>query len=350
VTEEPRQFPEVRVSPRGYNGAEVALAVRFPGRNHWELIRRNNRTRYVSPTSSLHQEISDQWQRLVDALSPEPLQANSGILAWCAEQETSTREWLARHNPACECEVGPTTLDLLDEIRALLGGAPAVQDLHRDSTRPRGGHQPDHVIVDDAPVAGRTLALPAPSEALAAANAAIRDEVGQQMRQHAERFEASLNQVPYGGTVKPAADGLPVPCCRYGIEYCSSDHPETHATPHAVPTHVVPAGINAGARVEISQDHGIRAFSQAGEGIAPGRCCIGPFADGTHAPGCLDACQDCGGDVAGPRRCHCRDAGKGAPQGEGTPSCRFGVEGCDREHKFVDQNPHETWSYLGRGG
>jgi hypothetical protein len=38
------------------------------------------------------------------------------------------------------------------------------------------------------------------------------------------------------------------------------------------------------------------------------RCCIGPFADGTHAPGCLDACQDCGGDEAGPHRCQCSDA------------------------------------------
>lgn len=38
------------------------------------------------------------------------------------------------------------------------------------------------------------------------------------------------------------------------------------------------------------------------------RCCIGPFADGTHAPGCLDACQDCGGDEAGPHRCQCSEA------------------------------------------
>jgi hypothetical protein len=35
----------------------------------------------------------------------------------------------------------------------------------------------------------------------------------------------------------------------------------------------------------------------------PKRCCIGPFADGTHAPGCLDACQDCGGSEI---TCRCR--------------------------------------------
>lgn len=39
------------------------------------------------------------------------------------------------------------------------------------------------------------------------------------------------------------------------------------------------------------------------------RCCIGPFADGTHAQNCRDRCQDCGGDEAGPRRCRCRDTG-----------------------------------------
>lgn len=39
----------------------------------------------------------------------------------------------------------------------------------------------------------------------------------------------------------------------------------------------------------------------------PRRCCTGPFADGGHATNCRDACQDCGGAVAGPRRCRCAD-------------------------------------------
>jgi hypothetical protein len=34
------------------------------------------------------------------------------------------------------------------------------------------------------------------------------------------------------------------------------------------------------------------------------RCCIGPFADGTHAANCWQRCQDCGNDEG---RCRCAD-------------------------------------------
>jgi hypothetical protein len=57
------------------------------------------------------------------------------------------------------------------------------------------------------------------------------------------------------------------------------------------------------------------------------RCCIGPFADGSHAPGCLDACQDCGGDEAGPRRCQCSDA---------DPACTCTPSRCDYDGYPLD--------------
>ncbi|MGW3992402.1 hypothetical protein ACWEF6_02830 [Amycolatopsis sp. NPDC004772] len=57
------------------------------------------------------------------------------------------------------------------------------------------------------------------------------------------------------------------------------------------------------------------------------RCCIGPFADGTHAPGCLDACQDCGGDEAGPHRCQCRDV---------EPECTCTPSRCDYDGYSLD--------------
>lgn len=36
-------------------------------------------------------------------------------------------------------------------------------------------------------------------------------------------------------------------------------------------------------------------------------CCMGPFADGSHATYCRQRCQDCKGDPDGPFRCRCRD-------------------------------------------
>ncbi|QWF85746.1 hypothetical protein [Amycolatopsis sp. CA-230715] len=48
--------------------------------------------------------------------------------------------------------------------------------------------------------------------------------------------------------------------------------------------------------------HGDEHASAAGS-----RCCTGPFADGRHALGCAQRCQDCQGDPDGPAACPCRD-------------------------------------------
>lgn len=78
----------------------------------------------------------------------------------------------------------------------------------------------------------------------------------------------------------------------------------------------------------IPQGHRLRAALQGDQATEPvKRCCIGPFADGTHAPGCLDACQDCGGDEAGPHRCQCSDA---------DPACTCTPSRCDYDGYPLD--------------
>lgn len=58
----------------------------------------------------------------------------------------------------------------------------------------------------------------------------------------------------------------------------------------------------------------IRAALQGDQPTEPvKRCCIGPFADRSHAVNCWQRCQDCGGDETGPRKCHCRDGQPAAP-------------------------------------
>lgn len=42
------------------------------------------------------------------------------VREWCDTTEANTREWLLTHNPECECEVGATYLNAVDQVRALL--------------------------------------------------------------------------------------------------------------------------------------------------------------------------------------------------------------------------------------
>lgn len=44
----------------------------------------------------------------------------AAVLAWVDRKEAETRSWAQKHNPACECDVAPTTYDLLSELRRLL--------------------------------------------------------------------------------------------------------------------------------------------------------------------------------------------------------------------------------------
>lgn len=63
----------------------------------------------------------------------------------------------------------------------------------------------------------------------------------------------------------------------------------------------------------IPQGHRLRAALQGDQPTEPvKRCCIGPFADGTHAVNCWQRCQDCGGDET---TCRCRET-SAQPTGE----------------------------------
>lgn len=50
--------------------------------------------------------------------------ALKAIREWCDTTEKDTREWMKRHNPECECEVGETYLSAVDQVRALLPPVP----------------------------------------------------------------------------------------------------------------------------------------------------------------------------------------------------------------------------------
>jgi hypothetical protein len=76
VTTPQAPLPEVRVSPPGCEGHPL-LAVRFPGRTGWELVRRNNRTRYIHPDSQLNKQIED-WPLLVQEIRPDPGRPRGG--------------------------------------------------------------------------------------------------------------------------------------------------------------------------------------------------------------------------------------------------------------------------------
>lgn len=50
------------------------------------------------------------------------------VREWCDTTEKDTREWMKRHNPECECEVGETYLNAVDQVRALLPPVPEVAE------------------------------------------------------------------------------------------------------------------------------------------------------------------------------------------------------------------------------
>jgi hypothetical protein len=56
----------------------------------------------------------------------EAAQALNAVRYWCDTTEASTREWMQKHNPECECEVGETYLNAIAQVRALLPDLPAV--------------------------------------------------------------------------------------------------------------------------------------------------------------------------------------------------------------------------------
>lgn len=50
------------------------------------------------------------------------------IREWCDRTEAETREWMTRHNPDCECEVGETYLNAVEEVRSLLPPVPEAAE------------------------------------------------------------------------------------------------------------------------------------------------------------------------------------------------------------------------------
>lgn len=80
-----------------------------------------------------------------------PELALTALREWCDRTEAETREWMARHNPDCECEVGETYLNAVEEVRSLLPPVPeAAEGVNPLGTRvTRGGTDSGNYTADD---------------------------------------------------------------------------------------------------------------------------------------------------------------------------------------------------------